>query len=164
MLTCNPFASNLAYSILLVSFMVPSTLFAGMRFAWWVPLTVLSKAEFSMASGPVLRMVQTVYDPTDPLLLKESLGNPMEASAAPTTGALLVDSSVKFQELLGFGGAFTAAAAVNWRSMTTEDQERIVHMYFADPSEGGHGYTVGRVPMGSSDFAAKFLLFRQRVW
>jgi glucosylceramidase len=74
-------------------------------------------------------------------------------SAAWSSGFLAVDSHTTYQEILGFGGAFTEAAAVNWRKMSPRDQARTMHLYFADPSEGGHGYTTGRVPIGSSDFS-----------
>lgn len=110
-----------------------------------------------------LRIVQTAYDPHNPDLLKEMPTMKMESSPPSGRGALSVDSSVKFQEMLGFGGAFTEASAVNWRSLSTEDQEKIIHLYFADPSEGGHGYTVGRVPMGSCDFSLKSYSFDDHV-
>lgn len=70
-----------------------------------------------------------------------------------------MDSSKQFQEILGFGGAFTEASAENWMKMSAEDKDKIVHLYFADPSEGGHGYTIGRVPMGSCDFASESYSF-----
>lgn len=81
---------------------------------------------------------------------------PLQLSSMPapskTDKALTIDRSESFQEILGFGGAFTEAAALNWRSLTAEDQAKVIHAYFAPPSEGGHGYTVGRVPINSCDF------------
>ena len=70
----------------------------------------------------------------------------------PTDRALSIDRAVKFQELTGFGGAFTEAAALNWRSLSEEDQDKVIKAYFASPAEGGLGYTVGRVPINSCDF------------
>lgn len=77
----------------------------------------------------------------------------MEFSTQPTSGALVINSAIQYQEYLGFGGAFTEASAVNWRTMSDKEQKEILHLYFADPSEGGNGYTLGRVPMGSTDFS-----------
>jgi glucosylceramidase len=54
---------------------------------------------------------------------------------------------------VGFGGAFTEAAALNWRSLSEEDQEAVIQLYFGSPAEGGHGYSLGRVPINSCDFS-----------
>ena len=40
-------------------------------------------------------------------------------------------SQQKFQSILGFGGAFTEAAALNWRSLTIADQKKVIQAYFA---------------------------------
>lgn len=114
---------------------------------------VSSLAAASVEGASQLRTVQTAFDLNNPDLLKELPIQTLIPGSPPSTGALSVDSSVKFQEMLGFGGAFTEASALNWKSMSPEDQAKMVKLYFADPSEGGHGYTMGRVPMGSSDFS-----------
>ena len=62
-----------------------------------------------------------------------------------------VDASRRFQTVLGFGGAFTEAAAVTWQALPEAQREALLHAYF-DPASG-HGYTLGRVHMGSCDFA-----------
>jgi glucosylceramidase len=54
---------------------------------------------------------------------------------------------------VGFGGAFTEAAAINWRSLSPEDQDAVIRLYFGSPADGGHGYSLGRVPMNSCDFS-----------
>ena len=70
----------------------------------------------------------------------------------PTGKALIVDRSKQHQEILGFGGAFTEAAALNWRSLSKADQDEVIRLYFSSPEEGGLGYTLGRVPINSCDF------------
>lgn len=104
-------------------------------------------------AGVPLRMVQTAFDVDSPDLLKTMPDMSMETSAPPTSGSLVINADTKYQEYLGFGGAFTEASAVNWRGMSEEQKAEILHLYFADPSEGGNGYTLGRIPMGSSDFS-----------
>lgn len=52
-------------------------------------------------------------------------------------------------------GAFTEASAINWRRLTSEEQAEVIKLYFASPSEGGHGYALGRVPINSCDFSPK---------
>jgi len=66
---------------------------------------------------------------------------------------ITIDASTQYQAILGFGGAFTEAAANNFASLAAADQEAVLNAYFASPAEGGHGYTVGRVHMNSCDFS-----------
>lgn len=54
------------------------------------------------------------------------------------------------QTILGFGGAFTEAAAYNYAQMSASDKEKFLEAYFG---KTGTHYQVGRIPMGSCDFA-----------
>ena len=85
-------------------------------------------------------------------LLKDMPPMKLVKMEKPTKKALSVDHGTKFQTILGFGGAFTEASALNWRTLCKKDQDEVIRLYFAKPSEGGLGYTVGRVPMNSCDF------------
>lgn len=62
-----------------------------------------------------------------------------------------VSSARTFQTFLGFGGAFTEAAALTWQALEVATRSELLRDYF-DP-EHGHGYSLCRVPMGSCDFA-----------
>lgn len=62
-----------------------------------------------------------------------------------------LDSSKSFQEIEGFGGAFTEAAAVCWLSLSPEKRSDFIRDYFH--AEHGHGYTFCRVHMNSCDFS-----------
>jgi glucosylceramidase len=107
-----------------------------------------------------MQTVQTAYNEQHPDLLKSLPEVDMaHVDSTPTENALIVDRSVKYQEMLGFGGAFTEASAVNWMKLSAEDRDKVMHLYFADPSDGGHGYTMGRVPMGSCDFTVSSYSF-----
>jgi glucosylceramidase len=64
---------------------------------------------------------------------------------------LVVNTERRFQTQLGFGGAFTEAAATVWQGLPEGAREQLLRDYF-DPVEG-HGYTLGRVHMNSCDFA-----------
>lgn len=64
-----------------------------------------------------------------------------------------MDTSKKYQEILGFGGAFTEATAINWRKLSQADQDEVIRLYFSSAEEGGLGYTLGRVPINSCDFS-----------
>ena len=54
------------------------------------------------------------------------------------------------QEILGFGGAFTEAAASIYQKLDTERKEEIIQAYFG---EDGNGYTMGRTHINSCDFS-----------
>lgn len=65
--------------------------------------------------------------------------------------SLWVDADTCFQTMLGFGGAFTEAAAHTWLALSRPQQDALLKACF-DP-EAGHGYTLCRVHMNSCDFA-----------
>lgn len=57
---------------------------------------------------------------------------------------------VKFQRILGFGGAFTESASYVFSRMGKENQKKIIEDYFGD---SGLQYNFGRVPIDSCDFS-----------
>lgn len=59
--------------------------------------------------------------------------------------------TLRQQKFYGFGGAFTEAAARCWRQLPEKRAQALINSYFGS---NGLGYTLGRVPMGSSDFSA----------
>eukprot|EP00771_Trimastix_marina_P000462 gnl/Trimastix_PCT/1483.p1 GENE.gnl/Trimastix_PCT/1483~~gnl/Trimastix_PCT/1483.p1 ORF type:complete len:525 (-),score=157.52 gnl/Trimastix_PCT/1483:74-1648(-) len=63
---------------------------------------------------------------------------------------IYIDSTDQNQEIMGFGGAFTEAAAYNFAKMDTRLQEEILNAYYGPQ---GHGYTIGRVHINSCDFS-----------
>jgi glucosylceramidase len=65
---------------------------------------------------------------------------------------LRLNPATKFQEILGFGGAFTDAACYTFNRLSPDGRERLFHELF-DPSEMGLG--VGRICVGSSDYSTK---------
>ncbi|CAG2120816.1 unnamed protein product, partial [Medioppia subpectinata] len=52
--------------------------------------------------------------------------------------------------IIGFGGAFTDAAGINIKSLPQILQKRLIEDYFG---ETGIEYTLGRIPIGGSDFS-----------
>ncbi|TYZ62083.1 hypothetical protein PybrP1_005671, partial [[Pythium] brassicae (nom. inval.)] len=74
-----------------------------------------------------------------------------KTDGAKATSFIAVDVSKKFQEILGFGGAFTEASGVQFSKLPPAKQEEMLKLYF--DKEKGSGYEFGRVPMGSSDFS-----------
>lgn len=59
-------------------------------------------------------------------------------------------SSATDQEIIGFGAAFTEAAALVFRGLPQASQQRLLDLYWGN---GGIGYSLGRVPINSCDFS-----------
>ncbi|XP_050449095.1 lysosomal acid glucosylceramidase-like isoform X2 [Cataglyphis hispanica] len=65
---------------------------------------------------------------------------------------LTIDSSLKYQQIFGFGGAMTDAAALNIRTLSNETQHKLLESYFGST---GIGYTYCRLPIAGTDFSTR---------
>jgi glucosylceramidase len=74
-------------------------------------------------------------------------GQPLESELA-----VFVDTRHRFQEVFGFGGAITDAAAETYAKLTPGQQQAFLTAYF-DPQQG-LGYSVLRTTIHSSDFSS----------
>ncbi|CAG2175639.1 unnamed protein product, partial [Oppiella nova] len=63
-----------------------------------------------------------------------------------------VNQDVKHQEVFGFGGAFTDSTGINIRKAGDKLGDQILRDYF---SKDGIEYSVGRIPIGGSDFSTR---------
>ncbi|KUF84904.1 Glucosylceramidase [Phytophthora nicotianae] len=68
-----------------------------------------------------------------------------------TDSFIAIDVDTKYQEIMGFGGGFTEAAALQFHKLPKDKQEEVLTLYF-DKNKGS-AYNFGRVPMGSCDFS-----------
>ncbi|WP_418909848.1 glycoside hydrolase family 30 protein [Bacillus pinisoli] len=75
----------------------------------------------------------------------------VESEKKDETTLLTVDPSQSFQKIMGFGGAFTEAAAYTLAQISPEDRMKVIESYF--DKEKGLGYTLGRTHIHSCDFA-----------
>ncbi|XP_062897827.1 lysosomal acid glucosylceramidase isoform X1 [Mobula hypostoma] len=80
----------------------------------------------------------------------ESETGKMLPSAKHSGLQLTLDVQKKYQNIKGFGGAMTDAAAINILSLSPGSQRNLLRSYF---SEEGIEYNVIRVPMASCDFS-----------
>jgi glucosylceramidase len=74
------------------------------------------------------------------------------ASAVPGSDAILLDPDRKYQEILGFGGAFTDAACYMFNQLPALAREELFHDMF-HPSQ--LNLNVCRTCIGSSDYSTK---------
>lgn len=78
------------------------------------------------------------------------------APAAPAAHHLRLNPNLKFQEILGFGGAFTDATCYTFNRLAPSAREELFHELF-HPSQ--MGLSVGRICVGSSDYSTKLYSF-----
>ena len=103
-------------------------------------------------SPTTARVYLTARDTPDRLALKapgtfEELAQPAES--APV---VFVDPAKTFQTLEGIGGALTDAAAETFTRLSPEVQQEFLTACF--DREKGLGYSLGRIPIHSSDFSS----------
>jgi glucosylceramidase len=84
------------------------------------------------------------YAPSTPLTWRRG--------SAADENAIRVDPNRKFQEILGFGAAFTDAACYTFNRLEPKDREKLFHDLF-HPSE--MGLSVCRTCIGSSDYSTE---------
>ena len=78
------------------------------------------------------------------------------APETPGADQIQLEPSKKFQEILGFGGAFTDAACYMFNQLAPPAREQLFHELF-HPSE--MGLNVCRICVGSSDYSVKLYSF-----
>uniref|UniRef100_A0A0K0EAP1 Glucosylceramidase n=1 Tax=Strongyloides stercoralis TaxID=6248 RepID=A0A0K0EAP1_STRER len=63
-----------------------------------------------------------------------------------------IDTKKQYQKIIGFGGAFTDSFGINMNSISLGVQKNLMNSYF---SSKGSKYTIGRVPIASTDFSER---------
>ncbi len=83
-------------------------------------------------------------------------GRPLRFEALPqpneTDPTIMVDPTKRFQTILGFGGAFTDAAAETYAKLPRAKQREVITAYFSRTL--GLGYTLGRTSINGCDFSS----------
>lgn len=72
--------------------------------------------------------------------------------SALNTVTLHLDSTKKYQSILGFGGAFTDSSGMDLNKLTNATQEQLLRSYFG---KGGSRYSIGRLPIAGTDFSTR---------
>ena len=115
-----------------------------------VSILLLSLSLFTLLTttlcqpAPLLSIVSSIQATKDRLTPQ----NPVAFSQTQPGGdTLTLYPSVRYQEILGFGGAFTEAAASTWLKLTPALQTEVIQAYYN--ASTGNNYRWGRVPIGS---------------
>ncbi|MDP9160842.1 MAG: glycosyl hydrolase [Acidobacteriota bacterium] len=77
---------------------------------------------------------------------------PQASERASESNQITLNPGTKFQEILGFGGAFTDATCYMFNQLSPAARDQLFHELF-HPSE--MGLSIGRVCVGSSDYSTK---------
>jgi glucosylceramidase len=78
----------------------------------------------------------------------------------PANISIVLDPTIKYQQILGFGGAFTESAAYVWSQLNSKLQQEVIDAYFGP---NGHHYTVCRTHINSCDFSLANFSFDDKV-
>jgi glucosylceramidase len=92
-------------------------------------------------------------------LALDASGGVLDDSAETASHVIELNPRETGQEILGFGAAFTDAAAINFHGMRKRLRREILEAFFG---KHGLGYTMGRVPMGSCDFSRESYSYAPR--
>ncbi len=95
------------------------------------------------------RVFETV--PAECRFLQEAAEMPFIPEQKAEMNVISVFPEREYQEILGFGGAFTESAGYVYAQLGAADKKRLIEAYF-DPDKG-IGYTLGRTHMNSCDFS-----------
>lgn len=63
---------------------------------------------------------------------------------------IVLSPNQTYQQIIGFGGAFTDAAGINFKKMPAALQQHLIDSYYSDM---GIEYSLGRIPMAGCDFS-----------
>lgn len=96
-----------------------------------------------------VRIIRTAKNTGDRLTEKQTVN--LSKNFETNISVIALDPKQTFQKHLGFGGAFTEAAAYTLSEMPEEKRLEALKAYF--DSEKGLGYTLGRVHINSCDFS-----------
>ena len=87
----------------------------------------------------------------DNFFFKEEIIETDNTSNRTEGGIVNIFDDVTYQEVLGFGGAFTESAAYNYSLLNDAEKDKFMKAYFDDVD--GIGYNFGRTHINSCDFS-----------
>ena len=95
--------------------------------------------------------IQAIKTIKNQLPMQECPVGELVADTGKEGGLINLYPQIEYQEIKGFGGAFTEAASTTLDKLSPKNREKILKLYF-DPKEG-IGYNFGRVHINSCDFS-----------
>ena len=96
-----------------------------------------------------MKIIQSV--PAENIYFKEAAIEKTEFDNKEEMGIINVFDEIEYQPVIGFGGAFTEAAAYNYAQLSVEQKKDFCEKLFS--REKGIGYNFGRMHINSCDFS-----------
>jgi glucosylceramidase len=93
--------------------------------------------------------------------LSRSTGQLAVAPSGSATQHVDVNLSATYQNMTGFGAAFTDASVLGFNALTEDAQSHLLRSYWG---EGGLKYSIGRVPIASTDFSTGVYSYNDEQW
>jgi glucosylceramidase len=121
-----------------------------MRLAIFIIILVCGSLGVAQSTDSHFNLVQTAEATSDRLTPQKSVPIIQEGQIDQGKYTLDIDLDQRYQKIRGFGGAFTDSTAFNFMQLPQDKQEQILESYFGS---SGHGYSICRLQMGSSDFS-----------
>jgi len=100
-------------------------------------------------SQKMIKIIETAKD-TD-LRLTETNAIINKRMKGSINNIISIDKRKSYQSMVGFGGAFTEATSYTLSRMSDVKREKVISAYF--DTQKGLNYSIGRIPIHSSDFA-----------
>lgn len=95
-----------------------------------------------------MKLIQTI--PAQNIFGRELTLNPGDVKASTELRIVNVYPEVRYQEIIGFGGAFTESSAYNYSLLTDEQKQLFMEAHFGAE---GLAYNFGRTHIASCDFS-----------
>ena len=109
-------------------------------------LRAATRDNSSSPAGPI-----SVWTTDDAHRLDQTTPMKWQAASGPAPeGAVVLDPEKKFQEILGFGAAFTDAACYTFNRLDSPAREKLFHQLFHSSEMG---FNVCRTSIGASDYS-----------
>jgi len=121
-------------------------------YATMVLLVISSSIVAQQKSKRLQAMVYTTADGTSLRLTETGTIVFNDLKASDTAATIVIDTTTKYQTLLGIGGALTDASAEVFAKLPPAKQQELLTAYY-DPIKG-IGYTLARTNMNSCDFSS----------
>ena len=93
------------------------------------------------------------------LFFHETTISPKEYKESIENRVINVFPDYTYQNFLGFGGAFTESTGICYSNLPQSQKDSLIKDYF---STSGLNYTLGRIPIGSTDFSKKSYSYAEK--
>lgn len=119
---------------------------------WMLAAAITSVSFSSMAADKQVSVYTTAKDSNQRISLSDTLSLKPAQQYPETDIAVIVNPEIRYQKILGIGGAVTDASAEVFAKLNRKKQDEFLKAYY--DNQNGIGYTLLRTTIHSSDFSS----------